>query len=58
MKLTKRERDTILAALRTYQAGMHMNDGNPPIDVECIASENGEPLTIEQVEKLCEKINR
>jgi hypothetical protein len=62
--LTVRERDTILAALRVWQAL-----GNIPADIpslrpeqakwiEAIATEHGDALLFEDIDAICERINR
>lgn len=55
--MTPRERDTILAALRVYQQALEMNGGKPPADVNDIARNSGKPLTAEEIDELCPRIN-
>lgn len=61
--VSKAEFDTILAALRFYQAfylgdqsrfGSQMEAGEA---IAAIASDGGEPLDSEAVDRLCERIN-
>ena len=58
MNLSPRDRATILAALRCYQASL---DGRPAFrdDIEDLASNGGElkPLSSREVSDLCERIN-
>jgi hypothetical protein len=56
--ITDEERDTILAALRVFQLWR----GSRSIDtdaIEEIATNGGEhfPLTVKQVDELCERLN-
>lgn len=59
--LTLRERDTILAALRERQ--YRLNDGpayfgNRDAQFNDIAADSGPPLTTNEIDDLCERINR
>lgn len=57
--LTDRERDTIIAALRMWQAdvtdGMTKNDGIP-VDFADIALEHGNALTSKEIDALIERL--
>jgi len=50
--LSVRERDTILAALRYWQADLDDETLNRDI-----AAEHGDPLSAEDIDELCERIN-
>jgi hypothetical protein len=60
MELTKRQRDTVIAALRYWQAEvtdeMTETEGIP-IDFADIALEHGNALTSEEIDKLVYKFN-
>lgn len=57
MNLTARELATVLAALRIYQQALHLNGGEPPADVHDIACEAGLPLSVDEIDALCEQLN-
>lgn len=55
LRADPRERDTILAALRYWQReGLR---GDPRAEL-AIASEHGDALSLDEVDSLCERINR
>ncbi|MGH7815513.1 MAG: hypothetical protein ACREQI_16110 [Candidatus Binataceae bacterium] len=53
---SKREIATVLAALRTYQAQLILNDGEPPMNVSDHFADV-ESMTHLEVDALCERIN-
>ena len=54
--LESRDLDTILAALRLWQHdSSHIADGDGAL--ADIASEHGDPLTNDEIDALCERIN-
>jgi hypothetical protein len=53
ISITEREHATILAALRLWQEADEHNRG----DLRDIAEEAGVPLSIEEIDVLCERIN-
>jgi hypothetical protein len=55
LRVARREFDTILAALRFYQEGLA--NGEVARAIAAISSEHGKPLTIEEIDTLCERIN-
>ncbi len=57
-QMNTRELATVLAALRYYQQGLNMNGGHPPVDVFDIADVGIGPLTDEDIDDLCERLNR
>lgn len=58
MKLLRRETATILAALRLWQRGDGVGDDGDS-ELAAIASNGGcfEPMTSEEIDKLCEALN-
>lgn len=56
MNLTDRELATVLAALRLWQS----QDGETNSELNAIASNEGqcEPLTEEEIDDLCERLNQ
>jgi len=57
MKFTKKETATVLAALRCFQQHMELNGGLPGPDFEEIANDAGRALSVDQIDRLCERIN-
>lgn len=59
MKLNHRELSTVLAALRYYQATL-AKVSEPDEGIADIASDGGEvrPLTVDEIDGLCERINQ
>ncbi len=61
LKLTQREFDTVLAALRLRQLALDgvwpMNKQGVPELIEAIARNHGMPLTSRDIDHLCERIN-
>ena len=55
IEVTVRERDVILAALRLWQTAVVEN---LPSDILLIAENNGERLSDEAIDALCERINK
>lgn len=58
-RISAEERDTILAALRVYQQVYDQTGGDLPNDILAIATNGGphEPIDLESVDTLCERIN-
>ncbi|RFC64747.1 hypothetical protein [Mesorhizobium denitrificans] len=58
-RISAEERDTILAALRVYQQVYDQTGGDLPDDILAIATNSGahEPIDLESVDTLCERIN-
>jgi DNA polymerase III delta subunit len=54
IRVSAREFDTILAALRLYQ---EHEPGEIRTEVQEMASEHGKALTNEEIDALCERIN-
>lgn len=58
----ERERDTIIAALRFYQAALAEDPDNIPTEIQVIAenerSGKDAALSAEEIDDLCERINR
>lgn len=54
MKLTDRELATILAALRYWQQDLAENPDGPISE----HFEEATPLTVEEIDELCERLNR
>lgn len=63
IKLNKRERDTILAALRYYQNDLDggdelSRDADPLGEIDAIASDSGAPgLSAHEIDQLYQRIN-
>ena len=53
IRVSAREFDNILAALRARQGTAYTTEQ----EIEAIASEHGEPLTVEEIDALCVRIN-
>ena len=58
VRVSDREIDTILAGLRAWQAFLlgTLNDAAPGI-LEIANNDHDNPLTVEEIDKLCEEIN-
>jgi hypothetical protein len=54
VSLTQQEIDTIIAALRHWQN--HLEQESISHALMCIASENGDPLSVNEIDGLVEKI--
>ena len=57
MTLNPTERDAVLAGLRLLQRVL----GDPRTvmdDIRAIACDSGEPITVEAIDALCERLNR
>lgn len=57
VQLTRRELDTVLAALRTYVNLGYGDPGLRPLDIHDIAAEHDTSLGAEEIDTLCEELN-
>lgn len=59
LRVSAREFHTVLAALRYYQAQGQGEPGNRSQEIEDLASNLGQvqPLTKEEIDRLCERMN-
>lgn len=62
VKLTRREQDTVIAALRYWQdrnLPRRVEDARKLLDLEqVIATEHGPALDTEEIDRLCDRLNR
>ena len=58
MKLSDRERATVLAALRYWQTDLYDNPDGPINGPEMGHFDQVTPLTVEEIDALCERLNR